>query len=58
MALSKIFISDRRGTDGNAASRLYDLLSEEFDEDRIFFDIDSIPMGVDFQLSRAIKALR
>jgi len=48
MAAPNIFLSYRRGTDGNAASRLYRLLSQEFGEERIFFDIDSIPIGVDF----------
>lgn len=43
-----IFVSYRRGTDGNAASRLYRQLSQEFGRDAIFFDVDSIPVGVDF----------
>ena len=48
MPKGSIFISYRRGTDGNAARLLYDKLSDEFGEDRLFFDIDSIPMGIDF----------
>lgn len=48
MSTKNIFLSYRRGTDGNAAKMLYDLLVDEFGRERIFFDIDTIPMGVDF----------
>lgn len=43
-----IFISYRRGADSNAAGRLADRLERSFPPDKIFFDIDSIPLGVDF----------
>ncbi|MEM7059014.1 MAG: toll/interleukin-1 receptor domain-containing protein [Pseudomonadota bacterium] len=48
MSQGRIFISYRRGTDGNAASRLYNQLAEVFGADRLFFDVDSIPPGIDF----------
>ncbi len=43
-----IFISYRRGPDSNAAGRLYDRLERNFPPESLFFDIDSIPIGVDF----------
>lgn len=43
-----IFISYRRGADNNAAGRLYDRLERHFDAEHLFFDIDSIPIGIDF----------
>lgn len=48
MPAKNIFLSYRRGTDGNAARMLYDLLAAEFGANRVFFDIDTIPIGVDF----------
>lgn len=48
MANGNIFISYRRGLDSNAAGRLYDRLERHFDRSRLYFDIDSIPLGVDF----------
>ncbi|MEL7469717.1 MAG: SUMF1/EgtB/PvdO family nonheme iron enzyme [Pseudomonadota bacterium] len=48
MAEGRIFISYRRGPDNDAAARLYDQLARHFDEDRLVFDIDVIPLGYDF----------
>ena len=49
MAKGNIFISYRRGLDSNAAGRLYDRLERHFDRANLYFDIDSIPLGVDFR---------
>jgi hypothetical protein len=45
---SKVFISYRRTDTSQLAGRIYDKLSAEFGEDQIFFDVDSIPIAVDF----------
>ena len=46
---SKIFISYRRSDTRHMTGRLYDRLFQEFGDDQIFFDVDSIPAGVDFR---------
>jgi hypothetical protein len=43
-----IFISYRRQDEPNFAGRLYDRLAERFGDDRVFIDIDSIDLGLDF----------
>ena len=43
-----IFISYRREETAAYAGRLYDRLSDRFGEDRVFMDVDSIAIGVDF----------
>lgn len=43
-----IFISYRREETAANAGRLYDHLSDRFGEDRVFMDVDSIAIGVDF----------
>lgn len=43
-----IFISYRREDTAPYAGRLYDRLSDRFGEDRVFMDVDSIGVGVDF----------
>lgn len=48
MAEGNIFISYRRGPDSNAAGRLHDRLERSFDKEQLFFDVDAIPLGVDF----------
>lgn len=49
----KIFISYRRDDSAAYAGRIYDRLEREFGRDRLFMDVDAIPLGVDFT-----KALR
>ncbi len=44
-----IFISYRRKDSGDVTGRIYDRLCESFDEEQIFKDVDSIPIGVDFK---------
>ena len=44
----QIFISYRRDDSGYAAGRLFDRLSQRFGRDRLFMDIDTIGLGVDF----------
>lgn len=46
---SKIFISYRRSDAHHVAGRIYDHLAKEFGDDQLFFDVDSIPYGVDFR---------
>ncbi|MEO1612950.1 MAG: TIR domain-containing protein, partial [Pseudomonadota bacterium] len=48
MAGGKIFISYRRADSQWAAARLYDRLSHEFPDDRIFMDVEQIAPGQDF----------
>ncbi|MEM7187999.1 MAG: SUMF1/EgtB/PvdO family nonheme iron enzyme [Pseudomonadota bacterium] len=48
MAEGRIFISYRRGLDNGEARALYYQLERFFDRDRLFMDVDDIPVGVDF----------
>src|SRR5215469_4534832 len=43
-----IFISYRREETAAHADRLYDHLIDHFGEDRVFMDVDSIAIGLDF----------
>ncbi len=43
-----IFISYRRDDSASDTGRIYDRLVQEFGRDRVFKDVDSIPLGVDF----------
>jgi hypothetical protein len=45
---STIFFSYRREDDPGFAGRLFDKLEERFGRDRLFMDVDSIPVGRDF----------
>lgn len=45
----QIFISYRRADSPEAAGRIYDRLKSHFGEKQVFFDIDSIPPGIDFR---------
>ncbi len=47
--MSQIFISYRREDNPEAAGRIYDRLKSHFGEKNVFFDIDSIPPGIDFR---------
>lgn len=49
MAEQGIFISYRRSDSAGYAGRLYDYLKNYFGEDRLFFDVDTIKPGVDFE---------
>jgi hypothetical protein len=44
-----VFISYRRGDAGDVVGRIYDRLVNEFGKPRVFKDVDSIPLGVDFR---------
>jgi TIR domain len=46
---SKVFISYRRLDTGQIAGRVFDRLAQEVSQDEIFFDVDTIPIGVDFK---------
>jgi hypothetical protein len=47
--MSKIFISYRRDDSAYVAHRLHEKIQEHFGNDSVFFDIDTIPFGVDFR---------
>ena len=49
MTEKRIFISYRRSDSAGHAGRLYDTLKDFFGEERIFFDVDTIKPGVDFE---------
>ena len=46
---TKVFISYRRSDSADVAGRLYDLLITKIGKEEVFFDVDVIPIGVDFQ---------
>jgi hypothetical protein len=46
---SKIFISYRRADTKHVAGRIFDHLKARFGENDIFFDVDAIPIGVNFE---------
>lgn len=56
--MPKIFISYRRQDSAGYAGRIYDRLADHFGAETIFFDIDSIPPGMDFveYIDRAIAS--
>jgi len=47
--MAKIFLSYRREDSAGVAGRIYDRLRVPFGPDSVFFDVDSVPVGVDFQ---------
>ena len=47
--MAKIFLSYRREDSAGVAGRIYDRLRVPFGPDSVFFDVDSVPFGVDFQ---------
>ena len=49
MAPKRIFISYRRSDASGHAGRLYDYLRDYFGSDRIFFDVDTIQAGTNFE---------
>src|ERR1700691_5538155 len=55
--MPKIFISYRRHDSAEVTKRLQGRLENEFDPGSVFYDIDSIPKGVDFRkrLSGAVE---
>jgi len=46
---NKIFISYRRDDTADVTGRIYDRLVQHFGGNRVFKDVDSIPIGVDFR---------
>ena len=47
--MSKIFLSYRREDSAGIAGRIYDRLCVHFGPHAVFFDVDSVVYGVDFQ---------
>ena len=47
--MAKIFLSYRREGSSGVAGRIYDRLCVAFGPDSVFFDVNSVPLGVDFQ---------
>jgi formylglycine-generating enzyme required for sulfatase activity len=48
--MSKVFISYHRDDSAHVTGRIYDRLTQQFDRETVFKDVDSIPMGVDFRV--------
>jgi hypothetical protein len=48
MAQEAIFIGYRRDDTADVAGRIYDALAARFGEERVFKDVDNIPVGADF----------
>jgi TIR domain len=46
---NNIFLSYRRLENAHVAGRIYDNLEREFGDERVFFDVEGIPIGVDFR---------
>jgi hypothetical protein len=46
--LPRIFLCYRREDTQDAAGRLYDRLIDAYGPERVFMDIDSVPLGIDF----------
>jgi hypothetical protein len=46
---NKLFISYRRDDSADVTGRIYDRLVQHFGGNRVFKDVDSIPIGVDFR---------
>jgi hypothetical protein len=44
-----VFLSYRREDSADVAGRIYDRLTQAFGADRVFKDVDSMPLGVDFR---------
>jgi len=47
--MAKLFLSYRREDSAGVAGRIYDRLRGYFGPDAVFFNVDSVPLGVDFQ---------
>ena len=47
--MAKTFLSYRRQDSAGVAGRIYDRLRAHFGPDSVFIDVDSVPLGVDFQ---------
>jgi hypothetical protein len=54
----RVFISYRRQESSGPAGRLYDRLAARFGDDRVFMDVDTIALGVDFAevISQAVSS--
>lgn len=44
-----VFVSYRRSDSADVTGRIYDRLAQRFGGERVFKDVDSIPLGVDFR---------
>jgi hypothetical protein len=49
MDATRIFLSYRRDDSADIAGRIFDHLERRFGRDRLFLDVDSIPLGDDFR---------
>ena len=56
--MSKIFISYRREDSRGVTGRIYDRLENQFGQERIFMDVDTIQPGMDFvsEIEHAVDA--
>jgi hypothetical protein len=51
-----IFINYRRDESGHVAGRLHDSLAPTFGRNKLFMDVDNIPVGADFWLDAKDEA--
>ena len=49
MDMIKVFVSYRRDDSRHQSGRLFDHLVEQFGDEHVFRDVDSIPLGLDFR---------
>jgi hypothetical protein len=47
--MTQVFLSYRRDDSADAAGRIHDRLVSKYGTDRLFMDVDTIPLGVDFR---------
>lgn len=47
--MNQIFLSYRREDSADVSGRIYDRLAQHFGQNAIFTDVNSIPLGIDFQ---------
>jgi len=47
--MASVFISYRRSDSSSATGRIADRLQSHFGKDKIFYDIETIPLGIDFR---------
>ncbi len=55
--MARIFISYRRADSAYIAAQISERLQQRFGAESVYFDIDTIPMGVDFrdQIGTAVE---
>ena len=47
--MTTVFISYRRSDSASSTGRIADRLQAHFGSDKVFYDVDTIPLGIDFR---------